>query len=246
MELSGTTFVLEIVNFVILVWILTRFLYRPVLNVIATRKAAIDKTLADAEAARNDAAELRVRYESRVEEWNVERERKLGELSAEIDATRKERLAALDAELAREREKAAASAARREQDARIALEQQALELGARYAAEVLKVAAAPELEARLIAHAIEELRSLPKEQVALLDDAGKVDAITVTSAFTLDPRQSETLTNALRETLRIECPVDFAVDAKLLAGVEIAVGARVLAFNLRDELAGFAALAREH
>ena len=41
MELSGSTFVLEIINFLILVWILKRFLYKPVLGVIAKRRKSM-------------------------------------------------------------------------------------------------------------------------------------------------------------------------------------------------------------
>ena len=52
MELDWTTFILELVNFVVLVWILNRFLYRPVMNVIDQRKAAIQRTLAEAETTR--------------------------------------------------------------------------------------------------------------------------------------------------------------------------------------------------
>ena len=39
MELDWTTFILEIINFLVLVWILHRFLYQPVMNVIAQRRA---------------------------------------------------------------------------------------------------------------------------------------------------------------------------------------------------------------
>jgi F-type H+-transporting ATPase subunit b len=51
-ELDWMTFVLEVINFLVLIWILNRLLYRPLMNVIAQRKAAIQKTLADAEEVR--------------------------------------------------------------------------------------------------------------------------------------------------------------------------------------------------
>ena len=37
MQLNWSTFVLEIINFLILVWVLKRFLYKPVLAAIAQR-----------------------------------------------------------------------------------------------------------------------------------------------------------------------------------------------------------------
>ena len=42
MELSWSTFFLEIINFLVLVWILKRFLYKPVMDVIARRREGIE------------------------------------------------------------------------------------------------------------------------------------------------------------------------------------------------------------
>ena len=58
MALDWMTFVLELINFLVLIWILNRFLYRPLMNVIAQRKAAIHKTLSDAEVTRSAAQAL--------------------------------------------------------------------------------------------------------------------------------------------------------------------------------------------
>ena len=50
MEMDWSTFILEIINFLILVWILKRFLYRPILEVIARRREGVEKTLSEARA----------------------------------------------------------------------------------------------------------------------------------------------------------------------------------------------------
>ena len=54
MELNWSTFVLEILNFLVLVWILKRFLYKPVLAVIARRREGIEKSLAEARSLHED------------------------------------------------------------------------------------------------------------------------------------------------------------------------------------------------
>lgn len=41
MDFDWTTFILEIINFLILIWILKHFLYRPVLKVISERRSGI-------------------------------------------------------------------------------------------------------------------------------------------------------------------------------------------------------------
>ena len=62
MELNLSTFLLEIVNFLVLVWILKRFLYKPVMGVIERRKVGIEQTLAQAEDKTREATALREQY----------------------------------------------------------------------------------------------------------------------------------------------------------------------------------------
>ena len=73
MELDWTTFFLEILNFLVLVWLLKRFLYKPVLDAIAQRKLEIEKRAADSQAIRQEAAALRQQYERRIADWEQEK-----------------------------------------------------------------------------------------------------------------------------------------------------------------------------
>ena len=59
MELNWSTFLLEIINFLVLVWILKRFLYQPVLDVIARRRKAIEAQLAEALRLQDEAESLK-------------------------------------------------------------------------------------------------------------------------------------------------------------------------------------------
>jgi F-type H+-transporting ATPase subunit b len=69
MNFDWTTFVLEVINFLILVWLLKRFLYRPVLDAVARRQSAVTATLADAATMRTEAQRLQTEYEGRQSDW---------------------------------------------------------------------------------------------------------------------------------------------------------------------------------
>ena len=56
MHLDPWTLALQTINVLVLVWLLARFLFRPVAAIIAARRAAADALMADAEAARAKAA----------------------------------------------------------------------------------------------------------------------------------------------------------------------------------------------
>jgi F-type H+-transporting ATPase subunit b len=246
-ELSWSTFVLEIVNFLVLVWILQRFLYRPVLAIIDERRAGIEKTLADAKALREEAEGAKSKYEGRIADWEAERQRAREALADDLEAERAKRLEALQAELTSEREKAAVANARREAEARRSVEEAALKHGSQFASTLLRSAAGPELEARLIDTAAAGIESLTPEKAAeLRGDEGRVpESLRVESAYELSAAQRERLEAALTALLGRSVPATFVRDASLVAGVRVTLGSRVLGLNVRDELEGFAGLANE-
>jgi F-type H+-transporting ATPase subunit b len=245
LELNWSTFVLEIINFLILVWILKRFFYQPVLDVIARRRAGIEKTRADAKSLQDEAQALRSQYENRLAEWDRERRAAREQLAKDIEAERAQRLQRLADELAQERERSAVVEQRRLDDLRRQLEQTALAQGAQFAARLMTLAAAPPLQEKLLELLLQELDTLPAAQLDdLRSGAGTApECIRVTSAFTLDTAARERLSQALNTCLGAQPAFQYQEDPELLAGVRITVGAWVLHANLQDELAGFARLA---
>src|SRR6516225_8435184 len=55
MRLEWSTIVLQIINFVVLVWLLQRFLYKPVLRMIDARKAELQQQYDNAKTAEQQA-----------------------------------------------------------------------------------------------------------------------------------------------------------------------------------------------
>jgi len=247
LELNWSTFVLEIINFLILVWILKRFFYQPVLEVIARRRAGIEKTRADAQQLQDEAQALRSQYENRLTEWDKERRAVREQLVKEIEAERAQRLQMLSGELAQERERSAIVEQRRLENLQRQLEQTALNQGAQFATRLLSVAAGPQLQEKLIELLLQQLDTLSAAPIEdLRSGVGAApDSIRVTSAFTLDKPVRGHLEEVLSACIGARLPFQYQEDTELLAGVRITVGAWVLHANLKDELAGFARLAHD-
>lgn len=244
MELSWTTFVLEIVNFLVLVWILKRFLYKPVLDVIARRKAGIEQRLSEAQELHAEAEALQKQYEGRLAEWQEERQQARQALSEELDAERATRMQQVREALQKEQEKARVARERQEADTRRRLEELALEQGARFAAQLLGAAAGVDTHGRLLQLFFDELSALSPEQLSRLrDNAGQAGPIRVTSAFPLEPADRERLQQALKPLQPEGASCEFTEDGELLAGLRVEFGSWILAANLQDELKGFAEIA---
>jgi F-type H+-transporting ATPase subunit b len=241
-ELNWSTFLLEILNFLVLVWILKRFLYRPVQELVARRREKIEQQMHSALQTRESAEALQRQYETRLADWERERQGARDGLQRELDAQRTQRLRLLDAELAERREKAQVLDARERQAARQDLEVRALELGAAFAARLLQRAAGAELEQRLVSLALEDLAAMPPGErqtlaEALQDTESEAEAL---SAYPLSQDLRQALSAALTELAGRPVGCRFGEDPELIAGLRLRLDSRVLHANLRDELKAFA------
>jgi len=242
MQIDTTTFVLQLINFVVLVWILHRFLYRPVLAAIDRRRAAIDKSMSDAEAVRSEAERLRVQYEGRLADWERERVKARSALEAELSALRAKGLADVAQAVERERDRLAALQAKREADWKRDTEQRALDQASTFAARLLGRVADEALDARLVEVFAADLGGWSAEKIDPLAEAARSAGgrLSVISAHALPEAVRRRLGQLLSERLRIECRPEYAVDETLVAGLSVAVGPWLLQANLRDELRVFA------
>jgi F-type H+-transporting ATPase subunit b len=242
MEFDWTTFALEIINFLVLVWILQRFLYKPVTRAIAERKAGIEKTLADAQAVQAEAESLRGQYENRMANWEHEKAQARVQLLQEMDAERSRLMAALHASLEQERDKLRALEQRRGAEARRRLKEDAIAEGARFVARLLSRVASPELEDRIRELLLEDLPRLADQELQSLRAACQVgDAkLNITSGYPVKEGQRASLAQALSRVMGQPVACEFGQDPELMAGFRIGIGPWVLRSNLRDELKFFA------
>lgn len=241
MEFDWTTVALEVLNFLVLIWLMKRFFYRPVLAVIEKRRADSEKIIADADAKQRAAEALKDEYALRLAEAGKERERLLAKLDEEIAATRVRRLAEVDAEVTADRQRRQKLEEREKREQATALEREAVAIAARFASHFLDRLAGPELEARLIDLVLADLGAGEPEKLSELSAALRDSAvrIQVFTAYPLDRHRCTALSAVLGKLAGRELVPEFGEDATLKAGLCLMAGAWVLMANLRDELLFF-------
>ena len=245
MELNWSTFVLELINFAVLVWILQHFFYRPVLAVIKKRQQNINKSLAEAKALDEEAAALKSLYENRLAVWEQEKQRKLEMLRQEIATERAKRMDNIKVSLDEEREKVRVVIERRQLEAQRKNEETALLQGARFSARLLEKFACPDLESRIFDLMIDQIEALPTECVESLCavDAGDGTVGIVSSAYELKSEDREKLEDKINSLVGKSLPFRYEQDPALLAGFRITLGPWVFRANLKDELKSFTEIA---
>jgi F-type H+-transporting ATPase subunit b len=219
MHIDLWTLGLQAINALVLIWLLARFLFRPVAGIIAQRRQAAEAMLAEAAAARAraQATEQEVAQQRQALTEEANRIRAAAHTDAEADRN------AISAQA-----RAEAAEARREVEADLERTRARQEKELRDRAGVLAVDIARRLLARMpertmIEAFVERLgRDLtalqPGQRQALADDAG---TLAVTTATPLDPKAKETVAAVLARSVGTRPELAFRVDPGLLAGIEL-------------------------
>ena len=98
MEIDGFTVVAQLVNFALLVWLLKKVLYGPLLAAMERRRARIEHARSEAAQARADAEQLAAEYRQKLADLETFRQQRFNALQSELEQQRRERLKTINAE----------------------------------------------------------------------------------------------------------------------------------------------------
>ena len=238
MLIDWFTVIAQLVNFLILVWLLKRFLYQPILKALDAREKRIADELANADAKEAEAIAEREEYQRKNDEFDQQRDTMLSKATDEAAAERQRLL----------------DAARKDADSLRGKQQEALrseyrhlneELAQRTQAEVFAIArkaladlAGESLEARMTEAFVQHMRDLNSEEKARLTAMFKTpyQPAQVRSAFELTPAQHTAIEEAIKETLSATASVRFEVIPNLVSGLELVVQGRKVAWSIAEHL----------
>lgn len=229
----------QVLNFLILVGLLKRFLYKPILHAIDAREQRIAAELADADAKRAEAQKERDEFQHKNEEFDQQRAALLSQVTDEVKAERQR--------LFDEARQAADALRAKRQDA-LKREQQSLndEVTRRTREEVFAIArktltdlAGTSLEERLSEVFTRRLRKLDGEAKESLATALKTSATPalVRSAFDLPAEQRAAIQQALNETFSADIHLRFETAPDVISGIELTANGQKVAWSIADYLA---------
>jgi len=239
MLLDWFTIGAQALNFLILVWLMKRFLYKPILNAIDAREKLIAKELADADEKKAEAQKERDEFQKKNEEFDQQRATLLTKATDEAKA---ERLRLLDE-------------ARNAADALSAKRQESLVNDAHnlnhtisrltqkevfaITRKVLTDLATTSLEERMGEVFDRRLRELNGQAKTVLGEALKKNSepALIRSTFDLPEAQRAAIQNALNETFSAEIHIRFETSPDLVSGIELSANGQKVGWTIADYLA---------
>ncbi len=240
MKFDIWTFLFQVINFVVLLFILKRLLYRPVREILQKRRDLVRETMEKAEQMRKEALELKERHLQEMERLGGLRERMTEEMKAEVLEEKKRLVAAAEEEAAMRIEKATALFDLEKTRFRDEMKRNAVESVRIFSTNLLRDVADEELHKGIWRRLLVKLEVILRD---MADRGLKEETVTVEliSAYPVPDEELEALRNIMERGLSRSVAISSVIDATLIAGVKIRVSDMVYDSSLSGQVGAFAA-----
>jgi F-type H+-transporting ATPase subunit b len=238
MLIDWFTVAAQAVNFLILVWLMKRFLLKPITNAIDAREKHIATELAGADAKKAEAEKERVDFEARNKDLADRRAALLAKADEDAQAERARLFdeARKDADGQRARQ----ATALQDDQKRLSGEITRMAAGQVFyiARKTLTDLATVSLEERIGEVFTRRLRELPVAEKESLGAALKTSSgpAIVRSAFDLPAEQKAAIQNALNETFHAAVSLHFQTEPDRISGIELTANGQKLGWSIDSYL----------
>jgi F-type H+-transporting ATPase subunit b len=228
----------QVLNFLILVWLLQKFLYGPIMGAMEARELTL-KQKAEAAAKREAVAQAEAdRLRSEYEALEARREGLFNEARADTAAMREQLEDELRGEIAAKRKSWLREIEAEEEEFLLELRRKAVDHFCRLSREALGGLAQKTLNEAIAEGFVDQLEGLAA------DEAGKLKAaalraqgrIVVESSFTLSSTVRRQITTVVHQRILSDAAVDYTPSKELVCGVRLRAGGQAVGWSLEGYL----------
>jgi F-type H+-transporting ATPase subunit b len=234
MKVDWFTVIAQVINFLLLVWLLKRFLYKPILNAIDKRENKIKSQLQDAETKKIEAKREQEEFKQKNDDFD-ERKKGLMEKAVEESKTAGEKL------LEEVRKAANDLDIKLKKSAQETLKNTNKEIAQKTQREVFAISrkvlmdlSGVSLEEQSVAvfiNKLSELNEAEKKQF-LSSFKSNSNEVLIKSAFELPNKQQDEIKKAIDEILEAKGKYEFKVNAEVINGIELTANGYKLAWSI--------------
>jgi F-type H+-transporting ATPase subunit b len=236
MRIDWWTLALQTANVLILIWLLAKFLFRPVKEIVDRRQDEANKLLADAADARRHAEEVRAEVERAHAGIVADHNKMIAAAHAAAETERTALLAKTIDEMTKLRAETDAAIARD----RLAIEKTLIDRVRDLAIEIARrllgrVGPAAGFDA-FLAGLCQQIKALPPRERGAFALTPEGEGLEIITAAPLDPEAAERVRHAVGEALGGTPVLTFRNDPAVIAGIELRGRHAVVCNSWRNDL----------
>lgn len=233
MEINWFTFTAQIVNFLILIWLLKRFLYTPLQNVMKNREDEVLTRLEEARQKLVQAEEMSKEYQEKMDELEGQKEEWLEEAKKETESFRKELLQSARNEVDAIHAKWMKAIESEKRSLMETLERQSVQKILSIVEKIVIDLSDTELEKQTIKRFLEKIRTKDEEGKTQLEKIRSEKEIEIISSFPLKKADRQKIDMVIQEMFSDQTIYNYTTDPKLGFGIELQSNGWKLGWNMK-------------
>lgn len=238
MHIDWFVFTAQILNFLLLVWLLKRFLYGRIVKAMDEREAKIVQRYDEAEQIKLKAKEEAELYESKNRELNAVAEEMINKARAEADAHKSELMKKAREEVDVVQRRWIETLAREQASFLEELRRRAGQQIFAIARKALVDLADEQLERRMLAAFLSRLEKIDGDELQTFRKTIGSDStgIIIQSAFDVPPEAREKISQTLSHHLSSKAPIQYDKSEDIVSGIEMRTSGHKISWSLNDYL----------
>lgn len=238
MKIDWFTVIAQALNLLVLLWLMKRFLYKPILNAIDEREKKIAEELANAEAEKTAAISQKEEYGRKSEELKVQETAilKKAQEEAQVETLRllEEAREAADVLSAKRHEAFVEQEKASHQDIRLRIQAEVLSITRKVLADL----AGASLEERIVGVFNQRLRNLDSEDKMAFTSAleTRPGPVIVKTAFEISAELRAGTEASIKKIIGPQTAVQFDNAPELIGGIELSVNGKKIAWSVASYL----------
>jgi F-type H+-transporting ATPase subunit b len=238
LNINWSTLLFQVLNFVVMVFVLWRFLFKPVIRILDERSLRVTRALDDAEQREREAQDLRVEYEEKLAQGQEQVVVMRQQAQEELAQTKRQILNETRQEITAMRDKAESEIQESRQQA---IYQHRHELGRLItvlSARMIRESTGETFQQASIEKFIDRLAALPVEDYRQTLGEGEVALLhaQLVSAQELDTGDAARIEEMVRHVADQPIEVIYKVDGSLIAGASVRFGDVVIDGSVAGQL----------
>jgi len=236
MKINWFTLIAQVINFLVLMWLLKRYLYKPILNAIDERENKILAQLKDAKDKKGEAEKERNEFNQKNETFDRQKDEMMQKVVSKTNE---------EGQKLKEKVRNEANAIKSKLEKAMVEEQEkrSHEISQKLEREVVAIArktltdlSSASLEEQSVNTFLQKIAELPADEKKDFISALKPgnEPILVQSAFELSSKQQSDIQAVVSELLGAPCQFKFTIAPELISGIQLTTNGYKLSWNISE------------
>ncbi|RUM28177.1 MAG: hypothetical protein DSY32_04710 [Aquifex sp.] len=244
MEFNPLTYLFEIINFFVLLLILNKILYKPVISVLKKRKRLLDEKFKEYDKIKEEINKLIEEKKRLISEVEKIKRNKLNEIIKEVEEERVKLYRKMEEELESERKKFYETLEKEKEELIEEIKESAVRTSILFITKLLSYFNDRNMHKKLFDYSLEIVKRLDIDE-NLREELKNLGFVTVETAFPLSEEEKRALRGLIINKFKLEVDLKEEVKKELIGGVRIRIASKIIDLSLKGQLKSLENLMRE-